>query len=112
MCSPSYPRTCSAWSARTIRKTRHVCSATAPARGARAVSRRDGQGLVFSPYAAFSPELAALRWARGHGVPVQAFDLPVGLAIDDNTTSRTRLAPPSEMPLTDALRRSARADDA
>ncbi|WP_239648071.1 DUF5682 family protein [Nocardiopsis ganjiahuensis] len=31
----------------------------------------------FYPFADFSPELAALRWARTHGVPVQAIDLPV-----------------------------------
>src|SRR5207253_9804344 len=68
-----------------------------------AAARSDGQGLVFYPYADFSPELAAVRWAREHGVPVQAFDLPVGLAIDDEATARTRLAPPSDMPLTHAL---------
>jgi hypothetical protein len=77
-----------------------------------AATRRDGQGLVFYPYADFSPELAALRWARARGVLAQAFDLPVGMAIDDDATSRTRLAPPTEgAPLTEALRRWARADD-
>ena len=77
-----------------------------------AASRRDGQGLVFYPYADFSPELAALRWAQAHGVPVQAFDLPVGLATDEGSSSRKRLAPATELPLTQALRRAARADDA
>ncbi len=42
-------------------------SATAP----------DGS-LSFYPFADFSPELAALRWAREAGVPVAAFDRPVG----------------------------------
>jgi Family of unknown function (DUF5682) len=77
-----------------------------------AAARRDGQGLVFYPYADFSPELAAVRWARAHGVAVQAFDLPVGLAVDDDAAGRTRLAPPTRAPLTDALRRAAGADDA
>lgn len=77
-----------------------------------AASRRDGQGLVFYPYADFSPELAALRWARARNVPVQAFDLPVGLFAGDDSTSRKRLAPSSERPLTNALRQSVRADDA
>src|SRR6266567_4440665 len=76
-----------------------------------AAARRDGQGLVFYPYADFSPELAALRWARAHGVPVQAFDLPVGLAMNDNAAGRTRLAPPGEKPVSDALRCAQGADD-
>ncbi|MFE9096821.1 DUF5682 family protein [Streptomyces sp. NPDC007264] len=32
-------------------------------------------GLVFLPFAEFSPELAAIRWAREAGVPVVPFDL-------------------------------------
>lgn len=32
----------------------------------------------FWPFAAFSPELVAIRWARARGIPVEAFDLPVG----------------------------------
>ncbi len=39
-----------------------------------------GKGLAFYPFADFSPELAAIRWARTHGVPVVAIDLPVGVA--------------------------------
>ncbi|MEV0096691.1 DUF5682 family protein [Streptomyces sp. NPDC050738] len=35
------------------------------------------EGLVFLPFAEFSPELAAIRWARGAGVPVVACDLPL-----------------------------------
>lgn len=37
-----------------------------------------GEGLSFYPFADFSPELVALRWARDHGVPVVCIDLPVG----------------------------------
>ncbi|MFJ2557077.1 MULTISPECIES: DUF5682 family protein [unclassified Streptomyces] len=36
-----------------------------------------GEGLVFLPFAEFSPELAAIRWAREAGVEVVAFDLPL-----------------------------------
>jgi hypothetical protein len=77
-----------------------------------AAARRDGRGLVFYPYADFSPELAAVRWARQHGVDVEAFDLPLGIAVDDNPRGRTRLAPERPAPLTDFLRVSANADDA
>ncbi|MFB7271131.1 DUF5682 family protein [Streptomyces sp. NPDC056244] len=34
-------------------------------------------GLVFLPFAEFSPELAAIRWARDAGVEVVPFDLPL-----------------------------------
>ncbi|MCM2388543.1 DUF5682 family protein [Streptomyces sp. CWNU-1] len=37
-----------------------------------------GGGLVFLPFADFSPELAAIRWARQAGVEVVPFDLPLG----------------------------------
>jgi uncharacterized protein DUF5682 len=77
-----------------------------------AAARRDGRGMVFYPYADFSPELAALRWARDHAVAVEAFDLPVGLMVGDSARSRTRLRPEGSAPLTEALRRAARADDA
>jgi Mg-chelatase subunit ChlD len=40
-----------------------------------AVSSR-GDDLGFYPFADFSPELVAIRWARGRGVPVHAIDLP------------------------------------
>ncbi|MGW4199549.1 DUF5682 family protein [Streptomyces sp. NPDC004726] len=36
-----------------------------------------GNGLVFLPFAEFSPELAAIRWAREAGVEVVPFDLPL-----------------------------------
>ncbi|MFE2878977.1 DUF5682 family protein [Streptomyces roseus] len=37
---------------------------------------REG-GLAFYPFADFSPELAAIRWARGRGVEVLCCDLPL-----------------------------------
>ncbi|KPI06775.1 hypothetical protein OV450_3647, partial [Actinobacteria bacterium OV450] len=37
---------------------------------------RDGS-LAFYPFADFSPELAAIRWARMHGVEVRCCDLPL-----------------------------------
>lgn len=40
-----------------------------------AVSQR-GDDLGFYPFADFSPELVAIRWARAAGVPVVAIDLP------------------------------------
>ncbi|WP_413755498.1 DUF5682 family protein [Streptomyces sp. MMBL 11-3] len=36
-----------------------------------------GRGPAFYPFADFSPELAAVRWAARHGVPVLACDLPL-----------------------------------
>lgn len=40
-----------------------------------AVSKH-GADLGFYPFADFSPELVAIRWARDHAVPVHAIDLP------------------------------------
>ncbi len=37
----------------------------------------EAAGMAFYPFADFSPELAALRWARAHGVPVLPCDLPL-----------------------------------
>lgn len=37
-----------------------------------------GEPLWFYPFADFSPELVAARWARRRGVDVVAFDLPLG----------------------------------
>jgi hypothetical protein len=39
-----------------------------------------GEELGFFPFADFSPELAAIRWARGRGVPAVAIDLPTTAA--------------------------------
>lgn len=38
--------------------------------------RENGRSLYFYPFAEFSPELAAVRWAVARGVPVEAFDRP------------------------------------
>lgn len=43
-----------------------------------AAATKEGGDLSFYPFADFSPELAAVRWAAAHGVPVIAFDLPAG----------------------------------
>ncbi|MFF3215737.1 DUF5682 family protein [Streptomyces sp. NPDC002886] len=37
----------------------------------------DGRGPAFYPFADFSPELVALRWAARHDIPVIACDLPL-----------------------------------
>lgn len=37
--------------------------------------------MFFYPFADFSPELAAVRWAAAHDVPVVPFDLPAGLEV-------------------------------
>ncbi|WP_407841840.1 vWA domain-containing protein [Streptomyces stoeckheimensis] len=44
---------------------------------AAATSGGDGRGPAFYPFADFSPELVALRWAARHGIPVIACDLPL-----------------------------------
>ena len=41
-----------------------------------AAASPDGSTVTFMPFADFSPELAALRWAVARGVPVHALDLP------------------------------------
>ena len=41
-----------------------------------AAVREDGGDLSFYPFADFSPELAAIRWASRAGIPVGACDLP------------------------------------
>ncbi|MGW1273760.1 DUF5682 family protein, partial [Streptomyces sp. NPDC002491] len=48
-----------------------VALAAAPGDG------RGGAGPAFYPFADFSPELAAVRWAARHGVPLIACDLPL-----------------------------------
>ncbi|MFB6894494.1 DUF5682 family protein [Kitasatospora sp. NPDC056327] len=68
-----------------------------------------GTGLAFYPFADFSPELAALRWARRHGVGTIACDLP--LAVRDRHGGRDHgrtgpAGPAEERPgVADALRR-------
>ncbi|MFD8318710.1 DUF5682 family protein [Kitasatospora purpeofusca] len=62
-----------------------------------------GAGLAFYPFADFSPELAALRWARRHGVETVACDLP--LAVRDRYAHRDGAGPGTPRPgVADALR--------
>ncbi|MFI1399919.1 DUF5682 family protein [Streptomyces sp. NPDC020681] len=49
-----------------------------------------GAGLVFLPFAEFSPELAAIRWAREAGVEVVPFDLPLGARAEGQARSEDR----------------------
>ncbi|HEX5568769.1 MAG TPA: DUF5682 family protein [Streptomyces sp.] len=49
----------------------------APVALAAAPGEGSGEGPAFYPFADFSPELAAVRWAARHGVPVVACDLPL-----------------------------------
>lgn len=39
--------------------------------------RGEGSDLSFYPFADFSPELVAIRWASARGVPIEAIDQPV-----------------------------------
>ncbi|WP_078879638.1 DUF5682 family protein [Kitasatospora purpeofusca] len=63
-----------------------VALAAAPAAD-RSDDAAEGGGLAFYPFADFSPELAALRWARRNGVETVACDLP--LAVRDRYAGRT-----------------------
>jgi hypothetical protein len=50
---------------------------------------------AFWPFAVFSPEWQAMRWAVRHGVPVRFFDLPYAYRLTDDRTPDT---PPSAGP--------------
>ncbi|MFB6893510.1 DUF5682 family protein [Kitasatospora sp. NPDC056327] len=43
----------------------------------------DPARAAFWPYAEFSPEWVAIRWATGHGVPLHFIDLPAGHLLAD-----------------------------
>ncbi|GAA3853664.1 DUF5682 family protein [Saccharothrix violaceirubra] len=64
-------------------------------------AHRDGGGLAFYPFADFSPELAAVRWAFAHGVEVRPCDLPIA-ARGDGYAGGGR----SGTPMADALRKA------
>lgn len=53
-----------------------VALAAVPAEGP-GLSPADARGPAFYPFADFSPELVALRWAARNGVPAVACDLPL-----------------------------------
>ncbi len=59
---------------------------------------RDGE-LAFYPFADFSPELAAIRWAHRNGVEVRPCDLPLASRGDGHGRQERGASP-----LTDALR--------
>ncbi|GAA2658811.1 hypothetical protein GCM10010428_01890 [Actinosynnema pretiosum subsp. pretiosum] len=61
---------------------------------------RDGGSLAFYPFADFSPELAAIRWARRNGVEVRPCDLPIALRGDGDRAGHDH-----GTPLADALRK-------
>ncbi|MFI9327033.1 DUF5682 family protein [Kitasatospora sp. NPDC052868] len=71
-------------------------------------------GLAFYPFADFSPELAALRWARRNGVEAIACDLPLAHRAQARRTPGGPGPAPDEQPgVADALRHrlTGRADD-
>ena len=72
-----------------------VALAAAPAAGA-----EDGAGPAFYPFADFSPELAALRWAARNGVETVACDLPLAHRGEYRRTG----IPSGEPGVADALR--------
>lgn len=69
-----------------------------------------GGGLGFYPFADFSPELAAVRWANARGVPVVAFDLP-SMQRGGRSATHDALSIPDAAPLMPALLRAVGADD-
>ncbi|WP_245833393.1 DUF5682 family protein [Nocardiopsis flavescens] len=66
-----------------------------------------GAGHAFYPFADFSPELAALRWARDRGVPVHAVDLPVAVPVPGERAQGS----PADPELSRALLRAAGVED-
>ncbi len=64
----------------------------------------DPTRAAFWPFAEFSPEYQAVRWALDHGVPVELIDLPVLAQLDDQTPAEAPTAgpdqPPGEAPTT------------
>ncbi|MDP6442948.1 MAG: DUF5682 family protein, partial [Pirellulaceae bacterium] len=66
------------------------------------------QQLSFYPFADFSPELAAVRWAYRNQVPVQPFDLPMGWRGD---VARTDALPREPTGLLENILHRTEADD-
>ncbi|MFC7161664.1 DUF5682 family protein [Aquipuribacter hungaricus] len=51
---------------------------------------------AFWPFAEFSPEWQAVRWARAAGVPVRFCDLPAAVTLAPSGTRRSLAAPPAD----------------
>ena len=55
----------------------------------------ENEAISFYPFADFSPELVALRWAQRNEVPVECADLsPAAMLIDDHPTDDTNTDDP------------------
>ncbi|MFU8804842.1 MAG: DUF5682 family protein, partial [Bradymonadaceae bacterium] len=68
--------------------------------------------LFFYPFADFSPELAAIRWATAKGIPVEPFDLAAGARV--HVAQRVAVSAdsePRECRLVDGLHRAVRTSD-
>ncbi|MBA2662622.1 MAG: VWA domain-containing protein [Bradymonadaceae bacterium] len=76
-----------------------------------AAARADGAGMSFYPFADFSPELEAVRWAVARGVPVEPFDLPAGTRLEAAFKTRTGARDDAQPGLTAALYKMGRTDD-
>jgi Mg-chelatase subunit ChlD len=65
----------------------------------------EGGEVAFYPFADFSPELAAVRWAQAHGVPVLPCDAPLGLitgSLPGGTAASAEPAEPAGLAESDA----------
>ena len=61
----------------------------------------DPRRAAFWPFAVFSPEWQAMRWAVEHGVPVRFFDLPYAYRLTEPTEPATGRRPPASPASTD-----------
>ncbi|RJS14735.1 hypothetical protein DRW03_34315 [Corallococcus sp. H22C18031201] len=69
--------------------------------------RTDGtQGSAMWPFAAYSPEYQALRWAREHGARAEFIDLPVGVTLTVKRTPESSSAPASGPSPVEAIARA------
>ncbi|WP_316524622.1 vWA domain-containing protein [Kitasatospora brasiliensis] len=81
-----------------------VALAAAPAGAQEPAGPGEAGGLAFYPFADFSPELAALRWARRNGVKAIACDLPLAHRAARSEQARRTGAAPGTPGVADALR--------
>jgi Family of unknown function (DUF5682) len=56
----------------------------------------DPRQAAYWPFAVFSPEWQAMRWAGGHGVPVRFFDLPYAYRLSRDEKAPERPERPSD----------------